>query len=131
MTKTRNKIDLKYLIIAVSALVFLLSVASSVFSSYQGNIRLLKEQSLETNRVYAQKLSQMASVHLSNALKVLEYSVMEIAGSMDDEETLFKEVNRLQQQELTFNSVTIANAEGLILAGAPVEYGLKGETIKD
>ena len=129
MLKISNKITLKYLIIAVIALAFLLSIASSILSSYQGNIKLLKEQSLETNRVYAQKLSQMVDVHLNNALKVLEYSAAEMANSMDDEETLFKEVNRLQQQEMTFNSVTIANAEGLVLAGAPIEFGLKGKTI--
>ncbi|RHW34052.1 GGDEF domain-containing protein [Lysinibacillus yapensis] len=129
MLKTSNKITLKSLIIGVIALAFLLSIASSILSSYQGTIKLLKEQSLETNRVYSQKLSQMVDVHLSNALKVLEYSSMEMASSMDDEETLIKEASRLQQQELTFNSVTIANEEGLILAGAPIEFGLKGKTI--
>ena len=127
--KIRVKITLKSLIVAVIILAFILSIASSIFSSYQGNIKLLKEQSLETNRVYAQKLSQMVNVYLNDALKELKYSATEMAISMDDEETLFKEVNRLQKQEATFNSVVIANAEGLILAGAPIESGLKGKKI--
>ncbi|HHY73218.1 MAG TPA: diguanylate cyclase [Bacillus bacterium] len=129
MQSRSNKITLKHLIIAVIALAFLLSSVSSILSSYQGNIKLLKEQSLETNRVYALKLSQMVDLYLKSSLQILEFSAANVADSMDNEEVLFNEVNRLQLQETTFNSVVIADTEGLILAGAPEKYALKGKRI--
>lgn len=129
MQRISNKITLKHLIIGVIALAFLLSSASSILSSYQGNIKLFKKQSLETNRVYAQKLSQMIDLYLNNSLQILKFSATNVAGSMDDEEVLFYEVNRIQAQEPTFNSVVIADKNGLILAGAPEKYALKGKKI--
>lgn len=129
MQRISNKITLKLLIIAVIALAFLLSFASSLFSSYQGNNKLFKEHSLETNRVYAQKLSQMINLYLTESLQELEYSTSNVANSMDDEEVLKNEVDRLQSQGKTFNSVVIADSEGLILAGAPEKFSLKGKNI--
>jgi len=128
--KLHVKITLKSLIVAVIVLAFMLSIASSLYSSYQGNIRLLKEQSLETNRVYAEKLGQMVNIYLDDALKVLEFSAAEVEDHLDDEELIMNVVNRVQEQEETFNSVVIANSEGLMLAGAPAEAGLKGKFIK-
>lgn len=129
MQRISSKLTLKYLIIAVIVLAFLLSSASSILSSYQGTIKLLKEQSLEKNRVYAQKLSQVIDLYMTNSLQILELSAANVADSMDDEEVLFNEVNRLQLQEETFNSVVIADTEGLILMGAPEKYALKGKKI--
>ena len=48
---------------------------------------------------------------------------------MDDEEALFSEVNRIQLQEKTFNSVVIANPEGSIITAAPTRLNLKGAQI--
>ncbi|MDN4494495.1 sensor domain-containing diguanylate cyclase, partial [Ureibacillus aquaedulcis] len=111
------------------SLAFLLSVASSLYSSYQRSIDLLEEQSLEKNRVYALKLSQTANLFLDHSIKILDYSASQIADQMDDEEALNNEVNRLFHQQSSFNSVVIANSEGLMLAGAPGQYRLKGKTI--
>lgn len=128
--KFRGKITLKTLIVAVIILAFLLSIASSIFSSYQENIKLLKEHSLETNRVYAQKLAQVVSIYMTDTQKILEFSAKEIEGHMDEEELLTKEVTRLYEQEQAFNSVVIANPDGLILAASPVEAQLKGVKIQ-
>lgn len=129
MNKLCAKITLKSLIVAVIVLAFILSIASSLFSSYQGDIKLSKEHSLETNRVYAQKVSQMVTVYLNDVLKVLEYSAAEIADNMNEEETLMKEAVRLHEQANTFNSVAIVNKEGLILARAPIGSSLKGRKV--
>ncbi|KGR74389.1 sensor domain-containing diguanylate cyclase [Ureibacillus sinduriensis] len=124
-----EKIKLKYLIIGLISLAFLLSVASSLYSSYERSIALLEEQSLEKNRVYAQKLSQTANLFLEHSIKILDYSASKIADQMNDEEALNNEVMRLFHQQSSFNSVVIANSEGLMLAGAPDQYRLKGKTI--
>lgn len=123
-------IKLRHLIIGVITLSFLLSFVSSVFSSYQGTLKSIKEHSLETNRVYAEKLSQMVDLYLQNALHTLEYSATTISNKMDDRQVLLNEVERIQSQENLFNSVVIADADGLILAGAPEEFGLTGKRIQ-
>lgn len=111
-------------------LTFLLSLISSLAGSYQGTTRSIKEHSLETNRVYAEKLSQMVGLYLQNSLQILEYSTSQIANKMDDQQALLLEVERVQSQVAMFNSVVIANKEGNILAGAPNEFGLTGQQIK-
>lgn len=129
MQKLSERLTLKHLFIGVLLLAFLLSVVSSMYSSYQGNVRLLEEQTLEKNRVYALKLSQMVNLYLSDSLKRLEYSASKIANNMDDKEALMDEANRLLLQENIFNSIIIANPEGLIIEGAPKAFGLKGKQI--
>lgn len=116
--------------ITVIIITFLFAIASSLYSSYQKNLELLKEQSLETNRVYAQKLAQIVDVYLKDALIALEYSAKEIADDTDNEAKLLSEVNRIYEQERIFNSVTIANPEGVIVTGAPKNLNLKGTQIK-
>ncbi len=129
MHNLSEKIKLKHLMIALIILAFLLSVASSLFSSYQRSIQLLEDQSLEKNRVYALKLSQIVNLFLDHTIEILGYSASEIADSMENEEALNKEVSRIYYQQSAFNSVIIANTEGEILAGAPDKYMLKGRLI--
>ncbi|MFC7684486.1 sensor domain-containing diguanylate cyclase [Ureibacillus sp. GCM10028918] len=129
MQNLSEKIKLRHLMIGLITLAFLLSVASSLYSSYERSIDLLEEQSLEKNRVYALKLSQTANLFLDHTIKILDYSASQIADRMDDDEALNNEVKRLFHQQSSFNSVVIANSEGLMLAGAPDQYRLKGRTI--
>lgn len=129
MHNLSEKIKLKHLMVALIILAFLLSVASSLFSSYQRNIHILEEQSLEKNRVYAIKLSQIVNLFLNHTIEILEFSASEVADYMDDEDVLNDEVNRAFYQQSVFNSVIIANTEGDILAGSPDKYMLKGKKI--
>lgn len=129
MHNRSEKIKLKHLMMALIILAFLLSVASSLFSNYQRNVQLLEEQSLEKNRVYALKLSQIVNLFLDHTTEILKFSASEIANNMDDDEALNKEVNRVFHQQSLFNSVIIANTEGAILAGSPDKYMLKGKVI--
>lgn len=126
----KYSIKLKHLVFGVIALSFLLSFVSSTISSYQGTTESIKEHSLETNRVYTEKLSQMVDLYLQNALETLEYSATTISNRMEDPVVLLDEVERVQSQGQLFNSVVIANTEGLILAGAPEKFELTGKQIQ-
>lgn len=108
---------------------FVIFVAISMYSSYHGASQLLIKQSLEQNRVYAEKLAQMVNLYLDESLQTLEFSASNIADRMNDEEALIREVNHLYNIGNRFNSVIIANKDGLILAGAPAEFELQGQTI--
>ncbi|QCR33073.1 sensor domain-containing diguanylate cyclase [Lysinibacillus sp. SGAir0095] len=129
MHNLSGKLKLKYLMIGLIILAFLLSLASSLYSSYQRSINVLENQTLEKNRVYALKLSQIVNLYLDQSLQVLEYSAAKIADQMDNEELLNYEASRLLYQQNAFNSVVIANKNGLMLAGAPEKNGLKGTVI--
>lgn len=124
-----NKIRLKHLIVGIIGLAFLLSIVSSIYSSYRGNLKLLERQSLETNRVYAEKLAQTVDLLLNESIRRLEFSSKNIAEKMDERDLLTKEVERLQSETKAFNSVMIANEKGEILASAPKELNLTGEKI--
>ncbi|HWK24269.1 MAG TPA: diguanylate cyclase [Ureibacillus sp.] len=124
-----EKIKLKHLMLGLIIFAFLLFEASSLFSSYQRSIHLLENQSLEKNRVYALKLSQIVDLYLDESLQTLGYSASILADYLDDEQKLNDEVNRLFYQDDVFNSVIISNSNGLILVGAPDQYELKGKTI--
>ncbi|HWL12809.1 MAG TPA: sensor domain-containing diguanylate cyclase, partial [Ureibacillus sp.] len=129
MRHLREKIKLKYLMLGLISLAFLLSMASNLFSTYERSTHLIEEQSLEKNRVYALKLSQTVNLFLAHTLEILEYSAREIGVQMENEVALNNEVKRLFEQQSAFNSVIVANSEGHILAGTPEKYMLKGKGI--
>jgi len=124
-----RKIKLKYLIIIVVAFSFILSTASSLWSSYQLNMDLLQENSLEKNRVYAKKLAQTVTLYLTETFHSLEYSANVVSDKMDDEEKLSYETNRLSLQDTSFNSAFIVNKEGKVLTVAPSSIHAKGMSL--
>lgn len=124
-----NKIKLKYLIIAVVAISFILSTASGLWSSYQLNVRLLQENSLEANRIYTKKLSQTVDLYLKDTFHLLKNSATEVADKMNNEELLSHEINRLSLQDPSFNSAFILNKEGKIIAVAPSTNHAKGKIL--
>lgn len=94
------------------------------------NIDSIKENTLETNRVYAQKLASTADSYLHEAFQILGYSADQIRTKMDDEQVLNQETERLRLQNQMFNSVVITNAKGLVLSvSPPPSIEIKGEVL--
>jgi len=115
---------LHHYILLVAFLSFVLAISSMLWSSYQINSETLKENTLENNRVYAQKLAQTTDTYLNSTLQTLSYSAKEMARFMGDEEKIMQEAERLKNQMNTFNSVLITDAEGKILAASPQNLNL-------
>lgn len=126
MNRFNTHIKLKHLIISVVALAFVLTITSNYFSIHYLNREMLKENTLETNHVYVEKIAKTADMYIEQTLKMLTYSADELADKMDDENALTEVATRLQAQNDTFNSVAIVKPDGLIVAGAPAKYNLKG-----
>lgn len=124
-----NQLRLHHYILLVAFLSFVLAISSMLWSSYQINSQTLKENTLEGNRVYAQKLAQTTEVYLNTTFKTLEYSAGELANFMDNEEKIIKEATRLKNQMNTFNSIVIADADGKILATSPENLNLKNQML--
>ena len=124
-----NQLRLHHYILLVAFLSFVLAISSMLWSSYQINSQTLKENTLESNRVYAQKLAQTTEVYLNTTFKTLEYSAEELANFMDNEEKISQEAARLKNQMNTFNSIVIADADGKILATSPENLNLKNQML--
>ena len=120
---------LHHFILLVAFLSFVLAISSMLWSSYQINSETLKENTLENNRVYAQKLAQTTDTYINSTLQTLSYSAKEMARFMGDEEKIMQEAERLKNQMNTFNSVLITDAEGKILATSPQNLNLKNKML--
>lgn len=122
-------VKLKHLIMGVALAAFFFTSIGSIWSGYRMNVDSIKENTLETNRVYAQKLASTADDYLNEAFQILSYSAKQISTRMDNEQVLFQETDRLKMQNQMFNSVVITNAEGLVLAISPPSVDIKGEVL--
>ncbi|WP_016995184.1 hypothetical protein [Lysinibacillus boronitolerans] len=111
-----HQLKLKHLIMGVAMAAFFFTSIGSVWGGYRMNIDSIKENTLETNRVYAQKLASTADSYLHEAFQILGYSADQIRTKMDDEQVLNQETERLRLQNQMFNSVVITNAKGLVLS---------------
>lgn len=126
----RMKLSLRYLIVFVALLSFILTLISSLLSGYDTNKQTLLTSTLETNRMYAEKLAQTTESFLQTTLQTLSVSAAEIALIMDDEAALLREADRLKMQTRTFNSVAITNAAGKVLATSPQSLDLRGKILE-
>ncbi len=113
----------------VAMAAFFFTSIGSVWGGYRMNVDSIKENTLETNRVYAQKLSSTADAYLHEAFQILSYSANQVSGNLDDEQILNRETDRLRLQNEMFNSVVITNARGLVLSVSPPSIEIKGEVL--
>lgn len=124
-----HRLKLKHLIMGVAMAAFFLTSIGSVWGGYRMNIDSIKENALETNRVYAQKLASTADSYLHEAFQILGYSAEQVRTKMDDEQVLNQETERLRLQNQMFNSVVITNAKGLVLSVSPPSIEIKGQIL--
>ena len=127
--KKYQYLKLKHLIIGVALAAFFITLVSSLWSGYRVNVSTIKENTLETNRVYAQKLAETANTYLEESFQILGYSAKTLAEKMDDEQVLTTETERIKMQYNMFNSVIVTNADGLVLSISPPSIEVQGEVL--
>ncbi|MFS0576844.1 sensor domain-containing diguanylate cyclase [Sporosarcina sp. 179-K 3D1 HS] len=126
------KISLKYLILLVALFSVALTLFSSISSGYKVNQQILIDNTLETNRVYAQKLATTTDNHMKSTLQILEYSSKDIANYLEQSDArtlLADEAKRLFEQLDIFNSVIITSAMGEIIAASPETLDVVGKQV--
>lgn len=123
------KLSLRYLILSVALLSVLLTLFSSITAGYRVNQQALIDSTLETNRVYAQKLAVTTDNFLNMTLQKLSYSADEITNYLEEsnaESLILQEANRLKEDTNTFNSVVVVAEDGTIIAASPQSLNLIG-----
>ena len=92
-------------------------------------MKLMQEQTLENNRVYALKLAETVDKFIVNSTNTMRYSAAEIAYDFENINKLQEVANRLYLQGDTFSSVLIVDAEGNIMVNAPQSLGEAGKKV--
>jgi diguanylate cyclase (GGDEF)-like protein len=126
------RLSLTYLIGMVALLSVVLTLAVSMISGFQVEQKSLITSTLETNHAYAVKMAQSTETYLSMTLQSMKVSAEQVAPFMRQEnveQTLLSEVNRMKNQTNIFNSVSIVDKDGDILAVSPETLALKGKKL--
>lgn len=111
----------------VAVLSFLVSIVGSLWTGYKMNVDSIKENTLETNKVYASKLATTANSYLEEAIQILGYSASILSKQTEDSDALVEETERLKMQNNLFNSVVVTNEKGLVLAVSPPSIEVQGQ----
>jgi len=91
----------------------------------------LIQHTLDTNHAYAHKLALAAENFIQSAHTQLGYAADVVAQNFNDEALLLAEVERLYEQTASFNSVTVVDAQGIILATAPSTLEVVGAQLTE
>ncbi len=121
--------DLRRLILVLTLCSAFLPFANTFYAGYSVQRQQLIDTTQESNAAYARKLAQSTDDFLQSALQQLGYTAQLLAAHMDDERLLTDEAARLRLQTKSFNSVTIYNPEGIVLATSPETLQIKGRTL--
>lgn len=130
--RERLKLSLRYLIIFMALLSVVLTMTGSIMSGSRVSKDSLVENTLEMNRVYAQKIAHSTETFLEETIDTLSYSANEIAEYFNHEngqEMMMDEVERLSEQMSTFNSVAVMSKEGIVLAISSKSSRILGQKV--
>ncbi|MEG2046333.1 MAG: sensor domain-containing diguanylate cyclase [Comamonas sp.] len=121
--------DLRRLILVLTLCSALLPFANTFYAGYTVQRQQLIDTTQEGNAAYARKLAKSTEDFLQSALQQLAYTARLLAAHMDDEDVLINEATRLRLQTKSFNSITIYNPLGTVLATSPETLQIKGKTL--
>jgi len=113
------RLDLRTLILVLSALTATVMLLTSYFASYRVQRQLLIDHALEANRVYSAKLASITETFLDNALQQLAFSSSMQGRQLDDAAAMQSETERLLRQSSAFNSAFVVDAQGVLRAISP------------
>lgn len=112
------KSNLRLLIIGLVLLSTLLAVINMFIASAEVQKQSLIDNTLQHNEGYATKLAQTLQLTIENAQKELLFSARSLAKHWSEPEQIQQILLEASEQNTLFNSMHVANAEGLVLAAS-------------
>ncbi|MCB5362713.1 GGDEF domain-containing protein [Pusillimonas sp. CC-YST705] len=125
-----HKIDLRRLILVLTIVSALVSLANTMQASYLVQSRQLIDSALESNAAYAAKLANSTNDFIEQAQQQLAYSAALLGKNFGDEAAYAAEVDRLRLQTDSFNSVMLLDSRGEVLATSPENQSIMGMTLQ-
>src|SRR5690606_31168916 len=131
MTKFLFHVDLRRLILWMCFFFVALALANSFYAAYQVQREVLMENTLESNRVYAQKLAHITDAYIRSSRFLLEGA----AATLGQERELTRERTQAKLAQVadmttSFNSLFISAASGVAIAGIPANLDVIGKAIE-
>ena len=124
-----KKLNLRLLIISGVTFTFCMTIVINMWSANRLNNEILITNTLENNRVFAEKLASTTERYIERTFTTLQFSARYLANHLDDEDLLAVEAERLRTQNDMFNSVVILNSEGQVLNISPTKIEMKGQVL--
>lgn len=124
------RLDLRRLILVLTIASALIPFLNTFYAGYLVQRQQLIDTTLEDHHAYATKLAKSTDDFLQSALQQLAYSAQLMAPRIKDPDYLLQEAHRLRLQTKSFNSVTIIDPTGFVLATSPETLQLKGKTLQ-
>lgn len=124
--RRKEKLNLRNLIVILCVFSVLVTLINAFYSIYRVQRDLIINNTLESNRVYAQKMSEMTDSFIESSMSQLKYSANLLKDKMHDAQFLDEEAERLRKQTKSFNSVVVVNAKGVIISVSPETLQVKG-----
>ena len=125
-----SRLDLRRLILALTIASALIPFINAFYAGYLVQRQQLIDTTLEGHHAYATKLAKSTDDFLQSALQQLAYSAQLMVPHMKDPGYLSQEAHRLRLQTKSFNSVTIIDPTGYVLATSPETLQIKGKTLQ-
>ncbi len=122
-------LTLNQLILLLAFAAASLTLLNSFYASYQVQKQQLIQHSLDSNYAYATKLASTTNGFLGSAQQQLAYAAAEIQHRVADTGYLLQQADRLRLQTDSFNSVVVADAQGIVLATSPNTLEIMGDQL--
>ncbi|WP_413283562.1 diguanylate cyclase [Vibrio sp. MA40-2] len=120
------RLNLRKLILLLAVVSVVITLLNALYSIYKVEGDLIVDNTLESNRVYSEKMAEVTDTFIASAQSQLKYSASTLSLRMNDELYLQQETDRLRNQTQTFNSVVVVNASGKIISVSPETVQIKG-----
>lgn len=121
-----EKLNLRKLILILGVFSVVITLFNAFYSIYKVQRDLIVNNTMESNRVYAEKMAEMTDAFIESAFSQLKFSAHVLSSKMNNSQVLELEAERLRTQTDSFNSVVIVNTEGVIVAVSPETVQVKG-----
>lgn len=122
-TRRSGRLTLGRLVVLLALLSVLVTLGNGLYAGYQVIRGLLIDKALESNRVYASKLADIAGLHLSAGQRLLERAAPRLAVHWDEPSRLGDDIRLLQEQGRHFNVITLRDDQGRVRARWPADDG--------
>ncbi|WLI36852.1 cache domain-containing protein [Pseudomonas sp. FP818] len=129
-SQPKPRLNLRIVLLTFALFSAAVTLANTFWVMFKIQKRELIENALEGNRAYAARIAAAVEGVLSSDLDRLEYGSAILSKNFSDRQLLAVEARRLLEQDNSFNSVLIANADGTIVASAPERLQLNGQSLQ-
>lgn len=112
-------IGLRSLILAMSLIILATALIVSCYAAYRVQRQALLDSAYDFNRLYAQKIASTLDGLLYDTQKRLQYSSERMISLAGDRHKIDDELQRLMNQDDTFNGVLLIDSNGKITSKQP------------